>query len=30
LDGLIQEVVFNYTVSEDFCTVCFGFVDQNW
>jgi hypothetical protein len=29
LNGLIQEVVFNYTVSENYCTVCFGFVNQN-
>jgi hypothetical protein len=29
LNGIIQEVVFNYTVTEDYSTVCFGFVNQN-
>jgi hypothetical protein len=29
IDGTITTVVFNYTVAEYYCTVCFGFVDQN-
>jgi hypothetical protein len=29
IDGEITSVTFNYTVSENYCTVCFGFVDQN-
>jgi hypothetical protein len=29
IDGLIDTVTFNYTVSEYYCTVCFGFIDQN-
>jgi hypothetical protein len=29
IDGTVSSVTFNYTVSEIYCTVCFGFVDQN-
>lgn len=29
IDGTMTSVTFNYTVSEYYCTVCFGFVDQN-
>lgn len=29
LDGTWTEVSFNYTVSETYCTISFGFVDQN-
>jgi hypothetical protein len=29
IDGTVNTVTFNYTVSENYCTVCFGFVDQN-
>jgi len=29
LDGTLSEVTFNYTVSETYCTISFGFVDQN-
>jgi hypothetical protein len=29
IDGTVNSVTFNYTVSEYYCTVCFGFVDQN-
>jgi len=29
IDGTMSSVTFNYTVSENYCTVCFGFVDQN-
>jgi hypothetical protein len=29
IDGTMSSVTFNYTVSETYCTVCFGFVDQN-
>jgi hypothetical protein len=29
IDGTVTTVTFNYTVSENYCTVCFGFVDQN-
>jgi hypothetical protein len=29
IDGTVTTVTFNYTVSEYYCTVCFGFVDQN-
>jgi hypothetical protein len=29
IDGTVSSVTFNYTVSEYYCTVCFGFVDQN-
>jgi hypothetical protein len=29
IDGTVSMVSFNYTVSEYYCTVCFGFVDQN-
>ena len=29
IDGTMTSVTFNYTVSENYCTVCFGFVDQN-
>jgi outer membrane biosynthesis protein TonB len=29
IDGAMSSVTFNYTVSENYCTVCFGFVDQN-
>lgn len=29
LDGTWSEVSFNYTVSETYCTISFGFVDQN-
>jgi len=29
IDGTVSTVTFIYTVSEYYCTVCFGFVDQN-
>lgn len=29
IDGTVSSVSFNYTVTENYCTVCFGFVDQN-
>jgi hypothetical protein len=29
IDGVVSTVTFTYTVSEYYCTVCFGFVDQN-
>jgi hypothetical protein len=29
IDGTMSSVTFNYTVSENYCTICFGFVDQN-
>ena len=29
IDGTATTVTFNYTVPEYYCTVCFGFVDQN-
>jgi hypothetical protein len=29
IDGTLTSVIFNYTISEYYCTVCFGFVDQN-
>jgi hypothetical protein len=29
IDGVLTTIAFNYTVSEYYCTVCFGFVDQN-
>ena len=29
INGTMTSVTFNYTVSENYCTVCFGFVDQN-
>jgi hypothetical protein len=29
IDGTVSSITFNYTVSETYCTVCFGFVDQN-
>ena len=29
IDGTMSGVTFNYTVLEYYCTVCFGFVDQN-
>jgi hypothetical protein len=29
IDGTMSSVTFNYTASEYYCTVCFGFVDQN-
>jgi hypothetical protein len=29
IDGTMSSVTFNYTVSETYCTICFGFVDQN-
>jgi hypothetical protein len=29
IDGTMTSVTFNYTTSEYYCTVCFGFVDQN-
>jgi hypothetical protein len=29
IDGTMSSVTFNYTTSEYYCTVCFGFVDQN-
>jgi hypothetical protein len=29
IDGTVSEVSFIYTVTEYYCTVCFGFVDQN-
>jgi hypothetical protein len=29
IDGTMSSVTFNYTASEYYCTICFGFVDQN-
>jgi hypothetical protein len=29
IDGTVTSVSFTYTVTEYYCTVCFGFVDQN-
>jgi hypothetical protein len=29
IDGTVSTVTFTYTQSEYYCTVCFGFVDQN-
>jgi hypothetical protein len=29
IDGTVSSVSFNYTETENYCTVCFGFVDQN-
>jgi hypothetical protein len=29
IDGTVTSVSFTYTVTEFYCTVCFGFVDQN-
>lgn len=29
IDGTMSSVTFNYTASEYYCTLCFGFVDQN-
>ena len=29
IDGTVSSVSFTYTVTEFYCTVCFGFVDQN-
>ena len=29
IDGTMSSVTFNYTVPEFYCTLCFGFVDQN-
>ena len=29
IDGTVTEVSFNYTIPEFYCTICFGFVDQN-
>jgi hypothetical protein len=29
IDGTMSSVTFNYTANEYYCTVCFGFVDQN-
>jgi hypothetical protein len=29
IDGVLNTITFNYTISEYYCTVCFGFVDQN-
>lgn len=29
IDGTMSSVTFNYTTSEFYCTLCFGFVDQN-
>ena len=29
IDGTVSSVSFNYTVEEVYCTVCFGFIDQN-
>lgn len=29
IDGSVTEVSFTYTVSEYYCTICFGFVNQN-
>jgi len=29
IDGAITTVTFNYTESENYCNVCFGFVNQN-
>jgi hypothetical protein len=29
IDGTLSSVTFTYTVSEFYCTVCFGFVNQN-
>jgi hypothetical protein len=29
IDGIMSSVKFHYTVPEYYCTLCFGFVDQN-
>jgi hypothetical protein len=29
IDGTVTSVSFNYTIPEFYCTICFGFVDQN-
>jgi len=29
IDGTVSSVTFNYTVAENYCNVCFGFVNQN-
>ena len=29
IDGTVTTVTFTYTVTEFYCTICFGFVDQN-
>ena len=29
IDGTVSSVSFNYTVTEFYCTICFGFVNQN-
>lgn len=29
IDGIMSSVTFNYGAAEYYCTVCFGFVDQN-
>jgi len=29
IDGTMSGVTFNYGADEYYCTVCFGFVDQN-
>ena len=29
IDGTVTTVTFNYTVAENYCNICFGFVDQN-
>jgi hypothetical protein len=29
IDGIVNSVSFNYTVEEYYCTICFGFVNQN-
>jgi hypothetical protein len=29
IDGTVTTVTFNYTVAENYCNVCFGFVNQN-
>jgi hypothetical protein len=29
IDGTVTTVTFNYTESENYCNVCFGFVNQN-
>ena len=29
IDGTVSSVIFDYTLSEGYCNVCFGFVNQN-
>ena len=29
IDGTVTGVTFNYTVAENYCNICFGFVNQN-